>query len=199
LLVRYGDARGRLIAFEFVPAGNGLPVTQPPQTSTPVASSTGNTPGISGASPSPSLASGAKISLAIDNTDVREGDSFRVDININSDSPVRGAQWKLNFDPQAMQLQKIDEGNFFKDWAKANNGTTLIFPKPEIDNEKGQVSDMGIAVMSSAEGGAKGSGNLCSYYFNALSGLSEIPVISEILLCDTAGNTFPYADTAVSK
>ncbi len=143
--------------------------------------------------PPASSISNVKIDLKTDKQTVTQGDTFfKVDVDIVTDTAIRGVQWKLNFDPRAMQLKEIKEGNFLKDWAKKNDGTTMIFPNPTIDNVGGSVSDMGIAVMSDTTGGATGSGTLCTYNFVALSDHVEMPAITDMLLCDETGKTFPY-------
>jgi hypothetical protein len=163
-------------------------VSQPTLTETP-SKSYSLVPEISSTAPA---LSGTKIDIAMNSQTTKIGDSFKADIAISNTTALRGAQWKLNFNPRVMQLKSISEGSFFKDWAAANNGTTLILPKPEIDNTQGVVSYMGIAVMSSIPGGAKGDGILCTYNFVALADLLEVPVISDMFLCDIDGNAFSY-------
>jgi hypothetical protein len=141
---------------------------------------------------SSTVASNVRIYLVTDRQTIESGNSFTVSAMIDTDMPIRGVEWKLGFDPQVMQLQSVDEGSFLKDWATANNGTTMVFPQPVIDNTEGTVSDMAIVIMSSAPSGATGSGLLCTYRFIALNDVIEIPVILDMLLYDTAGKSFLY-------
>jgi hypothetical protein len=156
-------------------------------------------PGISTAgqaSPVSTLLSGVKITLKMNNQPSPKGDAFTVAVELSTSLALRGIQWKLTFDSRAMQLQNINEGNVFKDWAKANNGTTIVFPKPAIDNNSGNVSDMGIVIMSKTSGGVTGIGTLCVYDFIALLDQVGTPVISDVVLCDIAGKTFSYGEIA---
>jgi hypothetical protein len=148
------------------------------------------------ASPVSVSSSGVKISLIKNSQPSHKGDAFKVNIELSTDVALRGIQWKLSFDARTMQLLNINEGNIFKNWARANNGSTIVFPKPAIDNTAGIVSDMGIAVMTKTPGGATGNGTLCDYDFVALVDQVGIPTISDVVLCDVNGKTFPYTDIA---
>jgi hypothetical protein len=132
----------------------------------------------------------ATVNVSIDEQNIKAGDSFKVNILIDTQTASRGAQWKLSFDPKTLRCDSVNEGTFFKDWAAANNGTTIVLPKPDIDNNAGQVSDMGIAIMGGKEGGPMGSGVLCTYQFTALSGSIVPPALSNVVISDINGKTF---------
>ena len=85
------------------------------------------------------------------------------------------------------------EGNYFKDWAAANGSSTIQVPQPDIDNTKGKVSDIGVAIMGTKAGGAKGTGVLCTYYFTALTDGVAAPTLTDVLLSDENGKVFPAA------
>ena len=87
-----------------------------------------------------------------------------------------------------MQCNSVDEGNFFKDWAAANNGVTVVYPQPVIDNQNGNISDTGIAVMTQKEGGASGNGVLYTYHFTALADQVTAPTIVNARIVDSKGN-----------
>jgi hypothetical protein len=97
---------------------------------------------------------------------------------------LRGAQWSISYNPQALRCDKFAEGNFFKDWATSYGGQTVVFPQPQIDNSAGHVSDMGIAIMSSQPGGATGKGIICIYNFTTLADNPEIPQLSNVQVID---------------
>ena len=135
--------------------------------------------------------SGVNVSISLVNPNVKSGDTFTVDVIINSDVILRGAQCALSFDPVLMRCDRVVEGNFFKDWAAANGSSTIVVPQPVIDNEKGYVSDIGIAIMGTKEGGVKGSGVVCTYYFTAHADGVAKPTLSNVLLSDENGKVFP--------
>lgn len=126
-------------------------------------------------------------SLLMDVQNVKSGDSLDIKLIIETGSALRGAQWNLSFNPQVLRCEKVTEGSFFKDWATAHNGDTILFPDPEIDNAGGHVSDIGIAIMSNQAGGVSGKGIVCTYSFTALSHSVEIPVLSDIQVADVNG------------
>lgn len=127
------------------------------------------------------------VSLLMDVQNVKSGDSLEAKILIETKSALRGAQWNLSFNPQVLRCEKVTEGSFFKDWAIAHNGETILFPEPEIDNAGGHVSDVGIAILSNQEGGVSGQGIVCTYSFTALSQSVEIPVLSDVQVADVNG------------
>ena len=139
----------------------------------------------------------ASVSIYIADRNVKAGDAFSVDVRIATDTPCRGAQFKLTFDPALMKCESAVEGAFLKDWALAKGGSTVVVPQPAIDNSLGHVSTIGIAVMGGGVGGAEGSGVLCTYRFTALAdGMAE-PTLSDVVLVDESGQAIP--DVEVNK
>jgi len=131
------------------------------------------------------------VSVFLANANVKAGDSFTVDVLIDSKVALRGAQCALSFDPSLMKCESAVEGTFFKDWADANGSSTLVVPQPTIDNTTGHVSDIGVAIMGTKEGGVEGSGVFCIYNFTALSDGVAKPTLSDVILADENGKTVP--------
>jgi hypothetical protein len=90
-----------------------------------------------------------------------------------------------------MKCDNAVEGTYFKDWANANGSSTMVVPQPSIDNSTGHVSDIGVAIMGTEEGGAEGSGVFCIYNFTALSDGVAKPTLSDVILADENGKTVP--------
>lgn len=80
------------------------------------------------------------------------GETFTLDITIDSDKPVRGAQAGVKFDPAIMSCQSGTEGNFFKDWATANGGSTMLYPQPVINNTTGTISTSAVIILGAKTG-----------------------------------------------
>lgn len=135
-------------------------------------------------------ASGVKVSISLASPNVASGETFTADIVINSEIPLRGAQCALSFDPALMKCDSVMEGSFFKDWAAANDSSTVQIPQPDIDNVSGKVSDIGVAIMGTNVGGAKGIGVFCTYTFTALANGVAAPTLSDVLLSDENGKVF---------
>jgi hypothetical protein len=135
--------------------------------------------------------SGPSISIYMADRNVKAGDAFSVDVRIATNTPCRGAQFRLTFDPVLMECESAVEGGFLQDWAYSKGGSTVVIPQPTIDNGLGHVSTMGIAVMGGGAGGAEGSGVLCTYHFTALAdGMAE-PTLSDVVLVDESGQAIP--------
>jgi hypothetical protein len=149
--------------------------------------------------PSACSESGSKatVSLAIDR-DIKQGDMFAVEVRIDTKTACRGAQCVLSFDPALMRCDEVIEGGFFKDWASANGGSTLLMPlSPSIDNNQGRVpatGAAGIAVLGCGQEGVKGEGVLLSYHFTALADGTASPTLSEVVLIDVTGNAIPEVE-----
>ncbi|MDD5093572.1 MAG: cohesin domain-containing protein [Dehalococcoidia bacterium] len=138
-----------------------------------------------GTSSSPSEAGAAINPIS---RDVRIGDTFTFDVLIDTEVPSRGAQCTLTFDPKMTRCDGVTEGDFYRDWASANGCTAVLFPGPVIDNENGQVSSIGIAILGTQEGGAKGKGVLFSYHFTAIADGVAAPTLSNVVITDQSGN-----------
>lgn len=118
---------------------------------------------------------------------VKAGDSFTIDVKIESAVPTRGAQCAINFDPKLMKCESANEGPYYKSWATANSSSTMIYPQAKIDNNTGTVSDMGIAIMGATEGGPVGSGIFLTYKFTALAAGNVSATLSNVLVADPDG------------
>lgn len=142
--------------------------------------------------------SATSVSLSLADRKVKAGEAFTVEVRIKTDTPCRGAQCSLSFDPALMKCDSVAEGSFFKDWADANGDSTLMMPQsPSIDNDQGHVSLIGIAVMGSSGEGVKGSGVLCTYHFTALADGTAEPTLSEVVVADESGQ--PITDVEVNN
>jgi hypothetical protein len=123
------------------------------------------------------------ISLRIANRNIKAGESFTIDAVIDSKLIIRSGQCGLTFDPSLMKCDQVVEGNFFKSWAEANGATTMVFPQPAIDNTKGSVSTIGIAIMGLAGGGGStGNGILFTYHFTALKDGTIAPKLNDTVV-----------------
>jgi len=126
---------------------------------------------------------GTSLSISVDKPNVNTGDSFTINVIINSQVASRGVQCALSFDPSAMQCNGVTQGNFYTDWASANNVTTAVMPaSPAIDNTQGIVATWAVAVMgqisgseysNASPGGAIGQGVVFSYSMTAKTGINK--------------------------
>jgi len=130
------------------------------------------------------------LGISPDNQTESPGSTFDIKVMINTGGVIsRGAQCSLTFDPSLLQCNSVDEGDFFKSWAQSHSCSTIVFPTPEINNNSGQVSDIGIAIMGQTTGGPSGSGIFCTYHMAAkaeASGPSSV-ILTDAQIADQTG------------
>ncbi|MGQ9675491.1 MAG: CARDB domain-containing protein [Chloroflexota bacterium] len=127
------------------------------------------------------------VNLRIDpaNTGVEPGQTFQVAINVDSDSPVRGAQVDLAFDPALIRVNSVSEGTYFSDFGQAT-----YFVAGTIDNILGKVTGMGVSIMGGT-GGQTGNGPFVVVNCTALAGGTSLLTLSNNVLFDPAFATIP--------
>ena len=111
------------------------------------------------------------------------GEKFDVSVVVSTNIESRGAQCGLTFIPELVKCTGVDKGNFYADWAKLSNASTILLGSFEIDNVNGNVSNVGLAVMGGdITSGATGSGVLYTYHFEALKdGRADIHLTDAIV------------------
>lgn len=150
-------------------------------------------------SPSIPATKDESVSVVLDKQQVNPGDSFTINLVINTKVPSQGAQASLIFDPAAMSCNTVTEGDFYKTWAAANGVSTTMMPaQPAIDNDGGIVQTTAVMVMGqttaeqqgSEAGGAQGQGVFLSFQMTAKSGISTKAVIKigQARLTDSNGD-----------
>jgi len=143
------------------------------------------------------------IAISLANPMVKPGDDFDININITTDTPTRGMQTELHYDPKLIEISGFTEGTFYKAWAQANNASTVMVPNPSPDNQNGVVPLFSIVVVGGATGeGPKGSGTLVIFHAKAKAGASGTATLNlnNIIISD-AGDAFgaasPFAGVKV--
>jgi hypothetical protein len=82
------------------------------------------------------------VAFAPSQLSVEENEEFTLDIMIESNVNVSGAEMELVYDPALMEVVSVAEGNFFK-----QGGENTIFSKGTIDNELGTVTNIYSVIM----------------------------------------------------
>ncbi len=91
-------------------------------------------------------------------TNVNEGGSFSVDIDISTDDSVFSTSFYLNFDNTALVATGVTEGNFLK------SDTHETYPIMIVDNDTGQIRYYSTRLGN--VGGVTGTGTLLTIYFD---------------------------------
>ncbi len=124
---------------------------------------------------------------------VPSGQSFSINILIEPDRPIAGAQLNLKFNSSLIVVDSVEEGNFFK-----QNGSDTLFNGGNIDNTAGYISHVwgNILNTSGAPKNVSTPGvfaiiNVTSYR-TGISNLSlvDLPPIG-IMAADSSGNAVP--------
>ena len=110
--------------------------------------------------PDDNAAQNALLSFSIDETPVRVGDTFTLNLNVENVTDLAGWQCNIEFDPNVLEAVEVVEGDFLKE----GDGKTY-FLENAIDNTAGRITGLGAARTS--KGGVSGTGKLLSVAFMA--------------------------------
>jgi hypothetical protein len=95
-------------------------------------------------------AGGTTISFTPDTVQVDPGQSFTLEIALDSGTFMRGASCTINFDPDMLECVSVTEGDIFQGWAGTHGAETIAYPKPNLTKTPGSV-DTGISIMGGNE------------------------------------------------
>jgi uncharacterized repeat protein (TIGR02543 family) len=127
------------------------------------------------------------LSLSPESQTVNAGDTFNVAVSIDTGVAVRGWQLNVNFDASKLIANSVTEGSFLSDWAADHTASTASIQQMAINNNTGNISNIGFLLAGSTTGGPSGSGTLCTVSFTAkqdVIGNADIG-LSGVVLSDT--------------
>jgi hypothetical protein len=138
---------------------------------------------------------------------VSPGGTFDLDIVVANTTPARGLQFDVLWDPTKVQCVSAEQGDYFQNFANANNGSIFLLPSaPQADNTVGKFPKDGATsptllniLITGAGGpdgtslGVTGSGTAFVLHMAALSGASGTVqfTLENVLLGD---NSNPSVD-----
>ena len=102
----------------------------------------------------------ANLIFSIDESPVRVNDTFTLHLNIEDAANLAGWLCGIVFDPAALKVVEVSEGDFLKP-----DGVTTYFLESEIDNAAGKITRLG--AVSLGKNGVSGTGRLLSVTFVA--------------------------------
>ncbi|MBN1368450.1 MAG: IPT/TIG domain-containing protein [Dehalococcoidales bacterium] len=97
---------------------------------------------------------------------VNPGQTFSVNINVDTDYQVRGCQFTINYDTAVLTFNSVSEGTFIKDYA----GTGNTYFNPGDSSTPGIIDAFAIAQTGGPTGGATGNGTLAVMSFTVNPG-----------------------------
>ncbi|MGB8599940.1 MAG: secretin and TonB N-terminal domain-containing protein [Burkholderiales bacterium] len=105
---------------------------------------------------------------------VKVGEEFNAVLRINASQSVKGLPTLIKFDPQALQVLGVKEGEFFKQGDSQSNFN------PRVEPAQGQILiSAGLQDVLPQSAGVNGSGSLATFTFKALR--SSIPTAIQLL------------------
>jgi hypothetical protein len=107
--------------------------------------------------------------LSLPSITASNGQSITMDLTVDTTAATRGIQFAVSFNPAVLRCEGVTEGNFYSDWANANNASSMVFPSPSCNNTTGTISDMGILLLGGPSGGPTGTGVIATLRFTVLS------------------------------
>lgn len=139
---------------------------------------------------------------------VSAGGTFDIDVVVNTDSPTRGLQFVVSWDPTLVQCTGVVAGTFYSSFASANSGDVFYLPSNNTyDNTAGRfpkntasqtqsptaqnIAITGASGPNSTYLGPTGTGNAYILHMTALSGASGTATftLSSVILGDNAAST----------
>ena len=145
------------------------------------------------ASATPVMAASALVTFSPASVVVGPGQQTTIDVVVSSDVPIRGVQLKLRYDPKAVQIVDVAQGDFLSKWASDHGAAAnLVFPFTP-DNAVGETKVGAVALFGGPPGpaeGVTGSGTLLKVRLTGASGDSQKPThldMDSLVLADASG------------
>jgi hypothetical protein len=102
---------------------------------------------------------------------IKPGQTFDLEVDLTTAYTTRGTQFGLSYDPNLIEITKVDEGEYYRGWAIQNKAATGVFPSIKIDSQRGLVWPFGIAVLGGPpSAGPSGAGVLATIQGRAKPG-----------------------------
>jgi hypothetical protein len=92
----------------------------------------------------------AVMSISPASVKAEAGETFTLNIILDSDTFLRAASCTINYDTKYLECTSVTEGGIFSDWAAANESETYVTPKPNLTKTPGEIST-GVAIIGGTE------------------------------------------------
>ncbi len=123
------------------------------------------------------------LTVASSRSTVVPGDTFDLELRINTDQPIAGIQFQLAFSPQAVKLNSVTEGTFLK-----QNSNQTYFIGGTIDNTAGSLKNVVIAVLGHGKY-ATGQGVVVKISGTALAAGNSNFALSKLITGNPGGSS----------
>ncbi|MDK2834091.1 MAG: hypothetical protein PWR29_270 [Methanolobus sp.] len=129
------------------------------------------------------------VQISPESVRVNETGNFSVEVFIEPDAPVSGAEFALTYDPSLLEVTRVSEGSFLK-----QSGDQIMFSPGTTDNINGTVS--GVYGFMLGRERALRAGTFASIEFTAL-GNEDIALIElrDVTVTNSTGAKLPVSVT----
>ncbi len=131
------------------------------------------------------------MSLSPATTQVTDGSTFSLDVDIAGVSDLYGFQFDVSFDPAVLAVNSVSEGAFL-----AGGGSTFFLPGT-TDNVGGSVAAIANTLIG-APAGVNGAGTLVQIDFTAVGVGNSAVSLANLMLLDSTGTTIGAATSGGS-
>ena len=131
-----------------------------------------------------SAASPAVVTVSAPAQPVSHGQQFTVNITVQPNNPVAGAQFNLSFNPSLVSINSVTEGNLFN-----QGGASTYFMAGTINNAAGTLTNVGGAIITPGQTvSAAGTFAVITMTASAGSGTCAL-TLSNVVVGDINGNS----------
>jgi hypothetical protein len=121
-------------------------------------------------------------------------EAFTVDIIVDPTVDIAGAQFELHWDPAALRVDQVAEGNLFK-----QTGKQTMFNGGVIDNDGGSLTKVW-GVILGAGNSVNASGTLATLFCTALTaGKTSMFTLADVVVGDVSGTAVPLASSIINQ
>ena len=124
-----------------------------------------------------------RISYTFSETSIHQGDTFTLDIGVESVFDLAAWQFDIAFDPAKLEALSVNEGRFLK------IGASTFFQSGSIDNARGTIT--GLSAVRLSRQGVTGAGVLAQVLLKANAGGETELRLQNFELATVSGKTIP--------
>ena len=128
------------------------------------------------------------VSVSAPTQPVSSGAQFTVNITVQPNNSIAGAQFNLSFNPSLVTANSVSEGNLLK-----QNGASTYFSPGQIDNNAGTISGVAGAITTPGQT-VSASGTFAVITFTAGSAMGTCSLtLSNVIIGDINGQAVPVS------
>jgi hypothetical protein len=120
--------------------------------------------------PFAAAAGGTSVTIEPATRSVQPGESFQVDIVVDTSTPTRGIQFGMTYDPKLVQIDQVLPGPFYQAWSDTHGAQGAAVLPFQPQNGNGRLGVGAIVLLGGPEDGPTGRGAVMSIRMTAREG-----------------------------